>query len=58
MSAGPTYEPLDPVRFIGNHSSGKMGYAIAEELASRGAEVYLVSGPVQYQFGQGEYAGG
>lgn len=46
VTAGPTYEALDPVRFIGNHSSGKMGYAIADELASRGAEVTLVSGPV------------
>ncbi len=45
VTAGPTYEAIDPVRFIGNHSSGKMGYAIAEELASRGAEVVLVSGP-------------
>lgn len=46
VSAGPTYEAIDPVRFIGNHSSGKMGYAIAEEFAGRGAEVILVSGPV------------
>lgn len=46
VTAGPTYEAIDPVRFIGNHSSGKMGYAIAEELATRGAEVTLVSGPV------------
>jgi len=46
ISAGPTYEPIDPVRFIGNHSSGKMGYALAEEMAARGAEVVLVSGPV------------
>jgi len=45
VTAGPTYEAIDPVRFIGNHSSGKMGYALAEELASRGAEVTLVSGP-------------
>ncbi|OQP51268.1 phosphopantothenoylcysteine decarboxylase [Niastella yeongjuensis] len=45
VTAGPTYEPIDPVRFIGNHSSGKMGVAIAEELASRGAEVHLVLGP-------------
>ena len=45
VSAGPTHEPLDPVRFIGNHSSGKMGIAIAEELASRGAKVNLVLGP-------------
>ena len=47
VTAGPTYESIDPVRFIGNHSSGKMGYALAEELAGRGAEVTLVSGPVQ-----------
>lgn len=47
LTAGPTYEKIDPVRFIGNYSSGKMGYAIAEELAIRGAEVILVSGPVQ-----------
>jgi len=46
VTAGPTYEAIDPVRFIGNHSSGKMGYAIADELASRGAKVTLVSGPV------------
>jgi len=46
VSAGPTYEAIDPVRFIGNHSSGKMGYAIAESLANQGAEVVLVSGPV------------
>lgn len=46
VSAGPTYEAIDPVRFIGNHSSGKMGYAIAEELASKGALVTLVHGPV------------
>jgi phosphopantothenoylcysteine decarboxylase/phosphopantothenate--cysteine ligase len=46
ITAGPTYEPIDPVRFIGNRSSGKMGYAIAEALASMGAEVILVSGPV------------
>lgn len=46
ITAGPTHERLDPVRFIGNYSSGKMGYALAEEFASRGAEVTLVSGPV------------
>jgi len=45
LTAGPTYEALDPVRFIGNYSSGKMGYAIAQECAERGAEVVLVSGP-------------
>ena len=46
LTAGPTYEKIDPVRFIGNYSSGKMGFALAEELASRGAEVTLVAGPV------------
>jgi phosphopantothenoylcysteine decarboxylase / phosphopantothenate---cysteine ligase len=46
VTAGPTQEPIDPVRFIGNHSSGKMGYAIADELAKRGADVKLISGPV------------
>ncbi len=46
VTAGPTFEKIDPVRFIGNYSSGKMGYAIAEELADRGASVTLVSGPV------------
>jgi len=45
VSAGPTYEAIDPVRFIGNHSSGKMGYAIAQQLAKLGAHVILVSGP-------------
>lgn len=45
VTAGPTFEPLDPVRFIGNHSSGKMGIALAEELAAQGAEVTLVLGP-------------
>jgi len=49
VTAGPTYEAIDPVRFIGNHSSGKMGYAIAEELYKRGAEVVLISGPVSIQ---------
>lgn len=46
ITAGPTYEKIDPVRFIGNYSSGKMGYALAECCAERGAEVILVSGPV------------
>lgn len=46
VTAGPTHEKIDPVRFIGNYSSGKMGYALAEECAARGAEVTLVSGPV------------
>lgn len=45
ITAGPTYEAIDPVRFIGNHSSGKMGYAIAEAAANAGAEVFLISGP-------------
>jgi phosphopantothenoylcysteine decarboxylase / phosphopantothenate---cysteine ligase len=45
VTAGPTYEPIDPVRFIGNHSSGKMGIALSKELANRGAEVNLVMGP-------------
>ena len=45
VTAGPTHEAIDPVRFIGNHSSGKMGYAVARELHKRGAEVVLVSGP-------------
>ena len=49
VTAGPTYEAIDPVRFIGNYSSGKMGYAIAEELYKRGAEVVLISGPVSIQ---------
>ena len=47
ITAGPTYERIDPVRFIGNYSSGKMGFALAEECAARGAEVQLVCGPVQ-----------
>ena len=46
VTAGPTFEKIDPVRFIGNYSSGKMGYAVARELADRGARVILVSGPV------------
>lgn len=45
VTAGPTYEAIDPVRFIGNHSSGLMGYSIAQELASKGADVVLISGP-------------
>lgn len=49
VTAGPTYEALDPVRFIGNRSSGKMGVAIADELAERGAEVILVLGPSKLQ---------
>lgn len=47
VTAGPTYEPMDPVRFIGNHSSGKMGVAVARELLNCGAEVTLVLGPAQ-----------
>lgn len=46
ITAGPTYEKLDPVRFIGNYSSGKMGFALAEECAERGAKVVLIAGPV------------
>lgn len=46
ITAGPTHEPIDPVRFIGNYSTGKMGFAIAEEAADRGAEVTVVAGPV------------
>ena len=49
VTAGPTYEAIDPVRFIGNRSSGKMGVAIADELAERGAEVILVLGPSKLQ---------
>lgn len=45
ITAGPTYEAIDPVRFIGNHSSGKMGFALARQAASRGAQVVLISGP-------------
>ena len=47
ITAGPTYEAIDPVRFIGNHSSGKMGYALAEKALNKGAEVILISGPTQ-----------
>ena len=49
VTAGPTHEALDPVRFISNHSSGKMGFALAEELARRGADVRLVAGPTHLQ---------
>jgi phosphopantothenoylcysteine decarboxylase/phosphopantothenate--cysteine ligase len=49
VTAGPTFEPIDPVRFIGNYSTGKMGYAIAEVLASQGAEVFLISGPTHLE---------
>ena len=51
LTAGPTYERIDPVRFIGNYSSGKMGFALAEAFAERGAEVTLVAGPVQLSAG-------
>lgn len=51
ITAGPTYERIDPVRFIGNYSSGKMGFALAEECAARGAEVTLVTGPVALRCG-------
>lgn len=53
VTAGPTYEPIDPVRFIGNHSSGKMGIAIATELANAGADVRLVLGPTAHQVPMG-----
>ena len=49
ITAGPTYERIDPVRFIGNYSSGKMGFALAEECASRGADVTLIAGPVHLE---------
>ena len=52
VTAGPTYEAIDPVRFIGNHSSGKMGVAISRELARRGAEVHLVLGPSSIHVGE------
>ena len=53
ITAGPTYEKIDPVRFIGNYSSGKMGFALAEECSSRGADVVLVAGPVSLQCSAG-----
>ncbi len=53
ITAGPTREPLDPVRYISNYSSGKMGYALAEAAQKRGAQVTLISGPVQLQVPQG-----
>ncbi len=49
ITAGPTREAIDPVRYISNHSSGKMGYAIAEQFLNQGAEVFLVSGPVNIE---------
>ena len=53
ITAGPTYEKIDPVRFIGNYSSGKMGFAIAEECLRRGADVTLVAGPVSFTCSSG-----
>lgn len=52
VTAGPTYEAIDPVRFIGNHSSGKMGFALADELAKMGAEVTLIAGPTAQKAAQ------
>lgn len=52
VTAGPTYEPIDPVRFIGNHSSGKMGMAIAKELYERGGDVTLILGPTHLDFSE------
>jgi len=53
ITAGPTHEPIDPVRFIGNHSSGKMGIAIAEEALAQGAEVTLICGPSNVKSSEG-----
>ena len=53
VTAGPTIEDIDPVRFLSNRSSGKMGYAVAEAALRRGAEVYLISGPTNVQPPQG-----
>ena len=53
VTAGPTQEPIDPVRFISNRSSGKMGYAIAERAAQRGADVVLISGPTEIKAPEG-----
>ncbi len=53
ITAGPTYEPIDPVRFIGNRSSGKMGFALAQEAANLGAEVTLIHGPVHLSLNHG-----
>lgn len=52
VTAGPTYEAIDPVRFIGNHSSGKMGFAIADQLAAMGADVTLITGPTAQKCAQ------
>ncbi|MEO9801895.1 MAG: bifunctional phosphopantothenoylcysteine decarboxylase/phosphopantothenate--cysteine ligase CoaBC [Reichenbachiella sp.] len=49
ITAGPTYEKIDPVRFVGNHSSGKMGLALAHAMASEGARIHLIAGPGQYK---------
>ena len=49
ITAGPTREPIDPVRYLTNHSSGKMGYAVAESAIDRGHQVILISGPVNLQ---------
>jgi phosphopantothenoylcysteine decarboxylase/phosphopantothenate--cysteine ligase len=57
VTAGPTYEAIDPVRFIGNHSSGKMGISIAEALANLGADVELVLGPTHLEISKNRYAG-
>lgn len=54
ITAGPTYEKIDPVRFIGNYSSGKMGFALAEECADRGAEVTLIAGPTSLKTENGK----
>ncbi|MBK8712423.1 MAG: bifunctional phosphopantothenoylcysteine decarboxylase/phosphopantothenate--cysteine ligase CoaBC [Niastella sp.] len=56
ITAGPTYEPIDPVRFIGNHSSGKMGIALAEECKNRGATVLLIHGPIKQQIPVGMHS--
>lgn len=56
VTAGPTYEPIDPVRFVGNHSSGKMGFAIAEVAARMGARVILISGPTALSTPKGNIA--
>ncbi len=53
VTAGPTHEAIDPVRFLGNHSSGAMGYALAEEFAERGGEVLLISGPANLELHSG-----
>lgn len=52
VTAGPTYEAIDPIRFIANHSTGKMGYALAEELSEQGADVTLISGPTSLSTGK------